>query len=85
MLVLCELCFSSPFSNGRVERIFSSLKLVKTERRTKLHHTLSDLLEIHVEVPPLSDFSPKQAVEASLYEQYIVREGQRERERATSV
>ena len=69
ILVLCELCFSLPFSNVRVERIFSSLKLVKTERRTRLHHTLSDLLEIHVEGPPLSDFSPKQAVEASLYEQ----------------
>ena len=42
--VLCELCFSLLFSNGRMERIFSSLKLVKTERRTRLHHTtLSDL------------------------------------------
>jgi hypothetical protein len=25
ILILCELCFSLPFSNGRVERIFSSL------------------------------------------------------------
>ena len=62
ILVLCELCFSLPFSNGRVERIFSSLKLVKTERRTRLHHTLSDLLEIHVEGPPLSDFSSSRGV-----------------------
>ncbi len=65
VLVLCELCFSLPFSNGSVERMFSTLKLVKTDRRTRLHHdTLSDLLEIRVEGPPLESFSPKQAVEA---------------------
>ena len=65
ILILCELCFSLPFSNGRVERIFSSLKLIKTDRRTRLHHdTLSDLLEIHVEGPALHDFTPKPAVEA---------------------
>ena len=50
ILILCELRFSLPFSNGRVERIFSSLKLIKMDHRTRLHHdTLSDLLEIHVE------------------------------------
>lgn len=65
VLLLCELCFSLPFSNGRVERIFSSLKLIKTDRRTRLHHaTLSDLLEIQVEGPSLGNFSPKAAVEA---------------------
>jgi hypothetical protein len=37
VLVLCELCFSLPFSNGSVERIFSSLKLIKTDRRTRLN------------------------------------------------
>ena len=48
-----------------MERIFSLLKLIKTDRRTRLHHsTLSDLLEIPVEGPSLSNFSPKQAVEA---------------------
>ena len=30
VLVLCELVFSLPFSNGRVEQIFSSLKIIKT-------------------------------------------------------
>ncbi len=48
VLVLAELLFSLPFSNGRVERIFSSMKIIKTDRRTNLHiiSTLSDLLEI---------------------------------------
>ena len=36
ILILCELCFSLPFSNGRVERIFLSMKLIKTDRRTRL-------------------------------------------------
>ena len=65
VLVLCQLCLTLPFSNGSVERIFSMLKLIKTGHRTRLHHdTLSDLLEIQVEGPPLGSFSPQQAVEA---------------------
>ncbi len=64
VLLLCELGFSLPFSNGRVERIFSSLKLIKTDRRTRLQSsTLSDLLEILVQGPSLQNFSPKQAVD----------------------
>ena len=31
VLILCKLCFSLPPSNGRVERIFSSLKLIKMD------------------------------------------------------
>lgn len=59
-----ELCFSLPFSNGRVEQIFSSLKVVKTNRRTRLApETLNDLLEIFVEGPPLQAFSPDLAIE----------------------
>ena len=55
VLVLCEKCFSLPFSNGTIERVFSALKLIKTDRRTRLHSdTLSDLLEIQVEGASLS-------------------------------
>ena len=62
VLVLCELCFSLLLSNGSVEWMF---KLVKTDRRTRLHQdTLGDLLEIQLEGPSLGRFSPKQAVEA---------------------
>ena len=63
ILVLSELLFSLPFSNGKVERIFSMLKLVKTDRRTNLHtDTLQDLLEIQVEGPALENFCPSDAV-----------------------
>lgn len=63
VLVLCELLFSLPFSSGRVERIFSLMKIIKTDRRTNLHtETLSDLMEIQVEGPPLSFFSASSAV-----------------------
>ena len=64
VLLLCGLAFSLPFSNGRVEQIFSSLKLLKTTNRTSLGaSTLDDLLEIFVEGPPLDCFSADQAVE----------------------
>lgn len=63
VLLLCELGFSLPLSNGYVKRIFS-LKLIKTDRRTTLQTSaLSDLLEIKVQGPSLQDFSPKQAVD----------------------
>ena len=64
ILSLCELSFSLPFSNGTVEQIFSSMKVVKTSRRTNLQgDTLNDLLEIYVEGPPLSSFCPDLAIE----------------------
>ena len=64
VLLLCELCFSLPFSNSRVEQIFSCLKLIKTNNRTSLNtSTLDNLLEILVEGPPVAEFSSLSAVE----------------------
>jgi len=64
LLKLCDLAFSLPFSNGRVEQIFSALKVVKTSRRTNLENdTLNDLLEIYIEGPPLGCFCPDVAIE----------------------
>ena len=64
VLLLCELLFSITFSNSHVERMFSSLKVVKTNRRTNLaNSTLNNLLEIHVEGLIMSKFSADQAVE----------------------
>ena len=58
-----ELVFSLPFSNGQVERVFSMMNIIKTDRKTSMHtSTLSDLLEIQVEGPPLATFSPDRAV-----------------------
>ena len=64
ILLICELIFSLPFSNGHIERTFSALKLIKTDRRTSLDtSTLSDLLDITVEGPELGEFSAEQAVD----------------------
>ena len=64
VLLLCELVFSLPFSNGRVEQIFSSLKVSKTSNRTSLQtSTLDDLLEISIEEPPLSSLSADCAID----------------------
>ena len=63
ILLVCQLVFSLPFSNGRVEQIFSSLKVIKTDRRNNLNTSmLSDLLEIYVEGCPLNEFSADNAV-----------------------
>ena len=64
ILSLSELSFSLPFCNGRVEQIFSSLKVLKTIRRTNMQSdTLNDLLEIYVEGPTLNSFCPDSAIE----------------------
>ena len=64
LLKLCALAFSLPFSNGRVEQIFSLMKVVKTACRSNLENdTLNDLLEIYIEGPPLSSFCPDVAIE----------------------
>ena len=63
ILKLCALAFSLPFSNGRLEQIFS-MKFVKNSRRVNLDNdTLNDLLEIYIEGPPLSSFCPDVAIE----------------------
>lgn len=39
------------------------MKIIKTDRRMSLHtSTLSDLLEVQVEGPPIAPFSPDRAV-----------------------
>ena len=49
LLRVCELVFSVPFFNAHVERLFSTLKVIKTNRHTNLDSsTLSDLLEIRL-------------------------------------
>ena len=64
ILLICQLLFSLPFSSGQVERIFSTLKVIKTDRRTRFHtSSLCDLLDISVEGPGLGDFSPDRAIE----------------------
>ena len=64
LLHICNLLFSLPFSTAKVERPFSILKVIKTEKRTSLNSdTLEDLLEIKTEGPPLSSFSSDSSVD----------------------
>ena len=64
VLSVVELLFCLPMANGRVERVFSQLKLIKTNRRTCLgEDTLDRLLRINAEGPPLSQWDASAALE----------------------
>lgn len=64
ILVLCELAFCLLFSNGQVEQIFSSMKILKTDQKTNMNiDSLNDVMENYVESPPLSSFSPDNAIQ----------------------
>ena len=64
ILILSQLLFSLPFTNSIVERAFSTLKVLKTDRRTSLlTSTLDDLMEINVEGPTPENFSADGAVQ----------------------
>ena len=64
LVAIAQLLFSLPFSTAKVERLFSRLKLIKTDRRTSLSQkTLSDLLEVSVEGTKLENFDSSAAVQ----------------------
>jgi len=55
ILSLIELLICLPMSNGHVERVFSTLKMIKAERHTSLSKDYLDhLVRIVVDGPPLS-------------------------------
>ena len=63
VLKVVELIFTLPVSNGHLEKVFSQVKLIKTNNRTSLHeNTLDQLIRINVEGPPLVDWDPKVSV-----------------------
>lgn len=57
VLLLTELLFLLPASNGRLERLFSILNVIKTERRSLSNTTLKDLLVINCQKVPLQEFN----------------------------
>jgi hypothetical protein len=64
VILVSELLFSLPFSNSKVEKAFSTMNIVKTNRRTSLlSGTLDDLMEINAEGPDLENFCPDHAVQ----------------------
>lgn len=64
ILSLVELLFCLPMSNGHVERVFSQLKILKTERRNCLgEDQLDALLRMAAHAPPLSKWDASGAVQ----------------------
>lgn len=62
-LTLARLLFSLPVSNGKLERIFSQLNLIKTNKRATLsNQALQDLLILNSSKLPLQDFTPHSAI-----------------------
>lgn len=50
VLTLAQLLFSLPVSNGKLERVFSTMKLIKAEKRSSMsNETLDDLLAINID------------------------------------
>jgi len=65
--ILVELLFCIPMANGRVERTFSQLKLIKSNQCTCLKEdTLDELIRINVEGLPPAQWDASTAVELSV-------------------
>ena len=63
-LVLIELLFSLPASNGKLERVFSQLNIIKSDKRVQLsNETLNDLLTISMNTDSLDCFDPDPAID----------------------
>ena len=63
VLVLAELLFSLPVSNGKLERVFSLLGTIKLDKRTQLsNETLDDLLLFNLDKLPLEKFNPNPGI-----------------------
>ena len=64
VLTLAELLFSLPASNGKLERVFSQVNIIKSNRRTSLtNETLDDLVMISTMDTPLAEFNPDKAID----------------------
>ena len=58
-----EILLLLPVSNAKVKRGFSSMRRIKTDRRSRLgERTLDNLMRISVDGPAVSDFSSDVAV-----------------------
>ena len=63
-LSLAQLLLSLPASNGKLERSFSQMNIIKINKHSLLsNNTLDDLLLIAVDGTPLTDFNPNSAID----------------------
>ncbi len=64
VLVLDELLFSLPASNGKLERVFSILGTVKVDKRSRLtNESLDDLLLLKSDKIPLASFNADPSID----------------------
>jgi len=64
VLALARLLFSLPVSNGKLERVFSVLKLIKVDRRSSLgNDTLKDLLMLNTDGVSMDNFNPDSSID----------------------
>ena len=64
ILILAKLLFSLPASNGKLERVFSQINVIKTSKRTLLSNdSLDDLLLLTSDLIPLHEFCPDAAID----------------------
>ena len=64
ILGIARLVFTLPVSNGKLERIFSTLKIIKVDRRSTLgNDSLDDLLAVNSELVPLKEFNPDHSIQ----------------------
>ena len=62
-LTLTRLLLTLPVSNGKLERLFSTLKVIKVDKRSQLSNdSLDDLMVINAEHVPLKEFNPDQSI-----------------------
>ena len=63
-LKLARLLFSLPVSNGKLERVFSTMKNIKQSKRSSMsNELLDDLLIINVEKVNIADFKADDSIE----------------------
>ena len=63
ILTLVRLLFTLPVSNGKLERVFSTLKLIKLGKRSLLaNDMLDDLLVPNTDCVPLKEFKPDRSI-----------------------
>lgn len=63
LLGLIDLLLSLPASSAEAERVFSRLKVLKSDIRSNLRDcTVSDLITIQLLAPEIADFNPQEAI-----------------------
>ena len=64
VLILAELLFSLPASNGKLERVFSTLGTIKVDKRSRLtNESLDDLLLLKSSGTPLASFNADPSID----------------------